>query len=107
AVGNNPYNLVANKGVSCQDIPHTAHLSVLYHLPNFTSEAVLSKVTNGWWVGNIVTLTGGFPFTPLVSTDRSLSGVITQSNATYANLNTAVGGPRIGGVTSNFTRLSP
>jgi hypothetical protein len=107
AVGNNPYNLVANKGVSCQDIPHTAHLSVLYHLPNFTSEAVLSKVTNGWWVGNIVTLTGGFPFTPLVSTDRSLSGVITQSNATYANLNTAAASPVIGGVTYNFIPYDP
>ncbi len=89
AVGNNPYNLVDNKAVSCQDVPQSMHLSVLYHLPNFTSERAISKVTNGWWMGNIVTIGEGFPFTPLVSMDRSFSGVITQSNATYANLNTA------------------
>jgi hypothetical protein len=89
AVGNNPYNLVLNKAVSCQDVPQSMHLSVLYHLPTLKSEGALSKVTNGWWMGNIVTINGGFPFTPLVSQDRSFSGVITQSNATYANLNTA------------------
>jgi hypothetical protein len=89
AVGNDPYNLVENKGVSCQDVPQSMHLSLLYHLPTFTSERALSKVTNGWWMGNIVTIGEGFPFTPLVSQDRSFSGVITQSNATYANLNTA------------------
>jgi len=89
AVGNNPYNLVENKAVSCQDVPQSMHLSLLYHLPNFASEKIVSKVTNGWWFGNIVTINGGFPFTPLVSQDRSFSGVITQSNATYANLNTA------------------
>ncbi len=40
-------------------------------------------------MGNIVTITGGFPFTPIVGQDRALSGVITQSHSTYANLNTA------------------
>ncbi len=61
AVGNNPYDLALNKGVSCQDVPQSMHLSVLYHLPNFTSERALSKVTNGWWMGNIVTIGEGFP----------------------------------------------
>ena len=49
----------------------------------------MGKVVNGWWLANAVSINGGFPFTPLVNQDRSFSGVITQSNATYANLNTA------------------
>ena len=89
AVGNNPYNLSQDKGLSCQDVPQSMHMSLLYHLPNLKSGGALAKVTNGWWMGNTVTITQGFPFTPLVSQDRSFSGVITQSNQTYANLNAA------------------
>jgi hypothetical protein len=89
AIGNDPFSLVQNKAVSCQDVPQSMHLSVLYHLPNFKSDGAMAKVTNGWWVGNIVTITEGFPFTPLVSMDRSFSGVISQSNQNYANINSA------------------
>jgi hypothetical protein len=64
------------------------HLSVLYHLPDFKSEGFVSKMVNGWWIGNIVTAVQGFPFTPLVGLDRSFSGVITQSNQTPVSLNT-------------------
>jgi hypothetical protein len=102
AVGNNPYNLSQDKGVSCQDVPQSMHLSVLYHLPSFTSERALSKVTNGLWMGNIVTIGEGFPFTPLVTQDRSFSGVITQSNSTYANLNTAA---NIAATTANVVNV--
>jgi len=64
-------------------------LSVLYHLPNMKSGGILSKVLNGWYMGNIVSLSQGFPFTPLITQDRSFSGVITQSNSTKPDLNTA------------------
>jgi hypothetical protein len=40
-------------------------------------------------MGNIVTLSQGNPFTPLVTQDRSFSGVITQSNSTPPSLNSA------------------
>ena len=103
AVGNNPYDLALNKAVSCQDVPQSMHLSVLYHLPSVTSEGILSKITNGWWMGNIVTISQGFPFTPLVTTDRSLSGVITQSNSTYANLNTTA----VSNANGNFIPYDP
>jgi hypothetical protein len=89
AVGRVPYNLKLDKGPSCADVPHSMHMSVLYHFPNFKSNGFVSKATNGWWMGNIVTITQGFPFTPLVGRDRSFSGVIAQSNQTPASLNTA------------------
>jgi len=39
--------------------------------------------------GHIVSLSQGFPFTPLITQDRSFSGVITQANSTKPDLNTA------------------
>jgi hypothetical protein len=87
AVGPVPYNLKLDKGPSCADVPHSMHMSVLYHFPNFKSGGFVSKATNGWWMGNIVTITQGFPFTPLVGRDRSFSGVIAQSNQTPVSLN--------------------
>ncbi len=88
AVGPVPFNLKLDKGPSCSDVPQSMHLSVLYHLPDFKSEGFVSKMVNGWWIGNIVTAVQGFPFTPLVGLDRSFSGVITQSNQTPVSLNT-------------------
>jgi hypothetical protein len=87
AVGPVPYNLKLDKGPSCADVPHSMHMSVLYHVPNLKSNGLASKLTNGWWMGNIVTITQGFPFTPLVGRDRSFSGVIAQSNQTPVALN--------------------
>jgi len=89
AVGFNPSNLKLDKGLSCSDVPQSVRLSMLYHLPNMKSGGFVSKVVNGWYLGNIVSLSQGFPFTPLVTQDRSFSGVITQSNSTKPDLNTA------------------
>jgi len=112
AVGPVPYNLLLDKGPSCADVPHSMHLSALYHLPNFKSGGFASKLTNGWWVGNIVTAVQGFPFTPLITQDRSFSGVITQSNSTPANLNRtsySATYPTIGGgnYTYNYVPYDP
>jgi hypothetical protein len=89
AVGFNPYNLKLDKGVSCTDVPQSVRLSMLYHLPNMKFGGLVSKVVNGWYMGNIVSLSQGFPFTPLITQDRSFSGVITQANSTKPDLNTA------------------
>ena len=93
AVGAVPYNLLLDKGPACADVPHSMHLSVLYHLPNLKSSGVLSRVTNGWSVTSIASAVMGFPFTPLINTDRSLSGVISQSNSTPASLNPTTAAP--------------
>jgi hypothetical protein len=107
SIGFIPQNLSLSKARSCSDVPNAAHLSVLYHLPMMKSNGALSKVTNGWWLGNIVTIQQGFPFTPVVAQDRSLSGVITQSNATPPTLNTVATTATYSGTPYNFIPYDP
>jgi hypothetical protein len=89
AVGFHPSNLLLDKGVSCSDVPHYMRLSMLYRLPTIGSGSSFARLLNGWRIGNIVTLSQGNPFTPLVTQDRSFSGVITQSNSTPPSLNSS------------------
>ena len=102
SIGFVPQNLSLSRGPSCSDVPNAAHFSILYHFPVMKENGFLSKVTNGWWMGNIVSIQQGFPFTPVVAQDRALGGVITQSNATPPTLNTTSTTPTIGGTTYNF-----
>jgi TonB dependent receptor len=61
-------------GPSCFDVRHNLRMSLLYHFPNFKSNGVLSKLAKGWWMGNIVSLQTGLPFTPILASNRSNSG---------------------------------
>lgn len=61
-------------GPSCFDVRHNFRMSLLYHFPNFKSNGVLSKLVEGWWIGNIVSLQTGLPFTPILASNRSNSG---------------------------------
>jgi hypothetical protein len=87
-IGVSPSNLALDKGVGCSDIPHALRLNLLYHLPSLQSNGFVSKLVSGWWVGNIVTVQGGFPATPVITGERSFSGVATASNNDHASLNT-------------------
>jgi hypothetical protein len=49
-------------------------MSLLYHFPNLKSNGVLSKLVDGWWMGSIVSLQTGLPFTPILANNRSNSG---------------------------------
>ena len=73
AVGVNPQDVNLDKGPSCSNVPNSFHFNYIYHLPGFTSDNFAAKFTQGWWLGGILTLNDGFPFTP-TSADRSLSG---------------------------------
>jgi len=89
-------------GPSCFDVRHNLRMSLLYHFPNLVSNGLLSKLVNGWWTGNIVALQTGFPFTPILATNRSNSGnlstvpdrvdINTQAIAQGTVLTTAEGG---------------
>jgi len=61
-------------GPSCFDLRHNFRLSLLYYFPKLKSNGVLSKLGNGWWMGNIVSLQTGLPFTPILASNRSNSG---------------------------------
>jgi hypothetical protein len=47
----------------------------------------VKKAANGWWLGSIVTIQTGFPFSPITTNNRSNSGVL-QGQNDYANINT-------------------
>ncbi|HWF39164.1 MAG TPA: TonB-dependent receptor [Candidatus Acidoferrales bacterium] len=88
AFSDRPLDVKQSWALSCYDITNVFNMNILYHLPTLNSDGLLSKVTNGWWFSSIVTVQGGSPFTPIINTDRSFSGVITQSNTSHASINT-------------------
>ena len=102
-------------GPSCFDVRHNFRLSLLYHFPNLKSNGLLSKLVNGWWTGNIVALQTGFPFTPILSTNRSNSGnlstvpdrvdINTQTIAKGTLLTNAQGGSYV--AAANFIPYNP
>jgi len=90
SVGVNPQNVNLDKGPSCSDVTHSFHFNFLYHLPEVRSNNFAAKLAQGWWIGSIVTVNDGFPFTPTVSTDRSQSGSNNCSLQTSANTSSGI-----------------
>jgi Carboxypeptidase regulatory-like domain len=88
AFSDRPLDVKQSWSDSCYDITNVFNLNLLYHLPTINSDRLFAKVANGWWFSSIVTVQGGAPFTPIINTDRSFSGVITQSNTSHASINT-------------------
>ena len=62
-------------------------MSLLYHFPNLKTNAVLSKLVDGWWIGNIVSLQTGLAFTPVLANNRSNSGNLSTA-ADRVDINT-------------------
>lgn len=69
ALASNPFDLRADRGLANFDVRNVAVLSAVYVLP-FGRGAALG----GWSVDSIVTLQGGFPFTPQLSYNPSNNG---------------------------------
>jgi hypothetical protein len=102
-------------GPSCFDVRHNFRMSLLYYFPNLESNGLLSKLVNGWWTGNIVALQTGFPFTPILATNRSNSGnlstmpdrvdINTQAIAQGTVLANAEGGAYV--AATNFIPYNP
>jgi hypothetical protein len=102
-------------GPSCFDVRHNFRLSLLYHFPNLKPNRGLSKLIDGWWMGNIVALQTGLPFTPILASNRSNSGnlgtmpdrvdINTQAIAQGAVLTNAEGGDYA--AATNFIAYNP
>jgi len=76
-----PYDQRDDRGTSCFDRKYNFHLNLLYHLPGLSGNGILPKVSNGWWVGNIITAQTGPPFTAnLSNVDRAEEGVFSDNN---------------------------
>jgi hypothetical protein len=82
--GNSPFT----KGPSCFDLRHNVRVNVLYHIPDFKSDHFVVKVEHGWWLGAIWSAQTGYPFTPVLGSNRSQSQIL-KTNADYPNVATA------------------
>jgi outer membrane receptor protein involved in Fe transport len=72
----NPYApLNYNKGLSVVNATHNWRFNTIYHFPVWKSDSFASKIVNGWWMGNIISVQSGNAFTPVVIGDQSLSGI--------------------------------
>jgi hypothetical protein len=66
----NPFNLKGDKGLANFDVRNVAVINASYALP-FGQKHLL---TSGWTLNSIVTLQGGFPFTPQLSYNPANTG---------------------------------
>ena len=82
-----PVHRNVDKSVSTFDVAHNWRFNTIYNLPQHTfSNAVASKLLNGWWMSGILSLQTGYPFTPQLGSNRSLSGTNGGSNIDRPNL---------------------
>ena len=71
-----------SKSLSIYDAAHNWRFNLIYHVPNpIRPDALLGKVLNGWWVGNIVSLQTGYPFLITQGNNRSGANVTGAAGA--------------------------
>jgi len=107
ALASNPFNLRADKGLANFDVRNVGVINASYALPFGTGKRFLSTATgagkalaSGWTVNSIVTLQGGFPFTPQLSYNPSNNG--DTRNPVRPFVNPAFTGPVILGNPSQW-----
>jgi len=84
-----PLNNSVDTGPACFNILNNWEINALYHFPNpVKGNGVLSKVANGWFISNIVSIQSGQPFTPVLGFNRSNSGVLQGGQGDRPNINT-------------------
>jgi len=84
--GIDPTNPRTDKGPTCFDATHNLRLNFLYRFPNVKSKGFLSKVLNGWWMGNIISIQSGYPFNVNTAGLISNSGVFNFDQGERPNI---------------------
>ncbi len=81
ALASNPFDLRADRGLANFDVRNVGVISATYALPFGPGKRLLTAtsgprkaIASGWTVNSIVTLQGGFPFTPQLSYNPSNNG---------------------------------
>ena len=107
ALASNPFNLRADRGLANFDVRNAGAINASYELPLgpgkqfLTGASGFSKaLVSGWTVNSIVTLQGGFPFTPQLSYNPSNNG--DTRNPVRPFVNPAFSGPVILGNPSQW-----
>ncbi len=107
ALASNPFNLRSDWGLGTFDVRHVAVVNATYSLPlghgkRFLGDAngFANAVVGGWTANSIVTLQGGFPFSPQLSYNPSNNG--DTRNPVRPFVNPAFTGPIILGTPSKW-----
>jgi len=95
ALASNPFDLRADRGLASFDVRNVGVVSASYALPFAKRSAA-----GGWTLNSIVTLQGGFPFTPQLSYNPSNTG--DSRNPVRPYVNPAFSGPVILGNPSQW-----
>jgi len=92
ALASNPFNLRSDWGLGTFDVRHVALVNATYALPvghgkRFLGDAgvFVNTLAGGWTVNSIVTLQGGFPFSPQLSYNPSNNGDTRNPVRPFAN----------------------
>jgi len=92
ALASNPFNLRSDWGLGTFDVRHVAVVNATYALPVGRGKRLLgglgrfgSAAVSGWMVNSIVTLQGGFPFSPQLSYNPSNNGDTRNPVRPFAN----------------------
>jgi hypothetical protein len=103
----NPFNLHADWGPATFDVRNVAVINGSYELPLGRGKAFVNglsgwpdRVASGWALDSIVTLQGGFPFTPQLSFNPSNNG--DTRNPVRPSLNPAFSGKVILGSPNQY-----
>lgn len=107
ALASNPFNLRADRGLANFDVRNVGVISAIYALPfgrgaRFANNSTGFRnfLVSGWNIDSIVTLQGGFPFTPQLSYNPSRNG--DTRNPVRPFVNPAFSGPVILGNPSRW-----
>jgi hypothetical protein len=76
-----PAIFLQGRGQSAFGIRQNFRLNWLYHFPNIQSQSLMSGFVKGWWMGSILSLNTGQPFTARLGSERSRSGVGANAGA--------------------------
>ena len=72
----NPLNRKLDRAPASFDITQNLRFNAIYRFPAYASQAGWQgSLLNGWWTSGILSLQTGYPFTPILLTNRSRSGV--------------------------------
>ena len=100
ALASNPFNLRADRGLANFDVRNVGVINATYALPFGPGKPFLNGLSGigkalagGWTLNSIVTLQGGFPFTPQLSYNPSNNG--DTKNPVRPFVNPAFTGPVI------------
>jgi hypothetical protein len=105
ALASNPFDLRADRGLANFDVGNAAAINASYALPFGPGRHSLTSgagkfLASGWTVNSIVTLQGGFPFTPQLSYNPSNNG--DTRNPVRPFVNPAFTGPVILGTPNQW-----